>query len=37
VRLRVYAQLFDSLNRLWEQAEALREAWRNFSAPGKTR
>jgi thiamine kinase len=26
VRLRLYAQLFDSLNRLWEQAETLREA-----------
>ena len=24
VRLRLHAQLFDSLNRLWEQAEALR-------------
>ena len=26
VRLRLHAQLFDSLNRLWEQAEALRQA-----------
>jgi aminoglycoside phosphotransferase (APT) family kinase protein len=26
VRLRLYAELFDSLNRLWEQAEALRLA-----------
>ena len=26
VRLRLYAQLFDSLNRLWEQAEALQQA-----------
>jgi hypothetical protein len=26
VRLRLYAQLFDCLNRLWEQAEALRQA-----------
>src|SRR5215831_18132320 len=26
VRLRLHAQLFDSLNRLWEQAEALRRA-----------
>jgi hypothetical protein len=25
-RLRLYAQLFDGLNRLWEQAEALRQA-----------
>src|SRR5262249_51821122 len=27
LRLRLYAELFDSLNRLWEQAEALRLAW----------
>jgi aminoglycoside phosphotransferase (APT) family kinase protein len=26
LRLRLHAQLFDSLNRLWEQAEALRQA-----------
>jgi Phosphotransferase enzyme family len=26
VRLRLHAQLFDSLNRLWEQAETLRQA-----------
>jgi len=26
VRLRLHAQLFDSLNKLWEQAEALRQA-----------
>jgi hypothetical protein len=26
VRLRLYVQLFDSLNRLWEMAEALRQA-----------
>jgi thiamine kinase len=26
MRLRLHAQLFDSLNRLWEQAEALRQA-----------
>jgi len=26
VRLRLHAQLFDSLNRLWEQAESLRQA-----------
>ena len=26
VRLRLHTQLFDSLNRLWEQAEALRQA-----------
>src|SRR5215467_6550806 len=26
VRLRLHAQLFDNLNRLWEQAEALRQA-----------
>jgi len=25
-RLRLHAQLFDSLNKLWEQAEALRQA-----------
>ena len=25
VRLRLHVQLFDSLNRLWEQAEALRQ------------
>ena len=36
VRLRLHAQLFDSLNRLWEQAETLRQAWRNFNAPGNT-
>src|SRR5215470_559906 len=27
VRLRLHLQLFDSLNRLWEQAEALRQAY----------
>ena len=26
VRLRLHAQLFDSVNKLWEQAEALRQA-----------
>jgi len=26
VRLRLHAQLFHSLNRLWEQAESLRQA-----------
>ena len=25
-RLRLHAQLFDSLNKLWEQAESLRQA-----------
>ena len=27
LRLRLYAELLDRLNRLWEQAEALRLAW----------
>jgi thiamine kinase len=33
VRLRLHAQLFDTLNRLWDQAEALRRAW----SPASTR